>query len=125
MELVSAPDIDPMGQVSVPFRGSCSEMLAALSYIALVTWFPSPFGVRVLKWAKISRWAGLWQFPSPFGVRVLKFSRKRAEGRGLVGRVSVPFRGSCSEIGEKLVITGAAEEVSVPFRGSCSEMTND
>ena len=37
--------------------------------------------------------------------------------------VSVPFRGSCSEI--KMIIRGgfrAELEVSVPFRGSCSEI---
>ena len=59
--------------VSVPFRGSCSEMAIVE---ALST------GVS---------------FPSPFGVRVLKFSILSSTERNLP-IVSVPFRGSCSEI---------------------------
>ena len=37
--------------------------------------------------------------------------------------VSVPFRGSCSEILPKRATDGSAGyDVSVPFRGSCSEI---
>ena len=35
--------------VSVPFRGSCSEMLVNRDYSPENVLFPSPFGVRVLK----------------------------------------------------------------------------
>ena len=38
--------------VSVPFRGSCSEMLVLLfMFMADRVSFPSPFGVRVLKFS--------------------------------------------------------------------------
>ena len=37
------------------------------------------------------------KFPSPFGVRVLKCLLHKYEQQNLV-KVSVPFRGSCSEI---------------------------
>ncbi len=36
--------------VSVPFRGSCSEIVQRIqSMLKIMTLFPSPFGVRVLK----------------------------------------------------------------------------
>ena len=60
--------------------------------------FPSPFGVRVLKLARISFIkAGESAFPSPFGVRVLKFALPADEQASKLN-VSVPFRGSCSEM---------------------------
>ena len=60
--------------VSVPFRGSCSEMnLEKVRKLLLLKKFPSPFGVRVLKC--------LWSLPD-----------------NASSAVSVPFRGSCSEI---------------------------
>ena len=37
------------------------------------------------------------KFPSPFGVRVLKFVKVRSKVKRQ-SQVSVPFRGSCSEI---------------------------
>ena len=60
--------------VSVPFRGSCSEMIAWAERIRSDFFaFPSPFGVRVLKSGATPRGtlSQAW-FPSPFGVRVLK-----------------------------------------------------
>ena len=36
--------------------------------------------------------------------------------------VSVPFRGSCSEMASHSQLLRADLEVSVPFRGSCSEI---
>ena len=36
-------------KVSVPFRGSCSEIRIAKPFMT-GTEFPSPFGVHVLKW---------------------------------------------------------------------------
>ena len=68
-------------------------------FIAARRKFPSPFGVRVLKsvpYAYIRR--GEWGFPSPFGVRVLKFGYILSQERKSSIGVSVPFRGSCSEI---------------------------
>ena len=60
-------------------------------------------------------------FPSPFGVRVLKFRRSiRIHQR--LNKVSVPFRGSCSEISSMRARLILFVSVSVPFRGSCSEM---
>ena len=65
----------PIGRrVSVPFRGSCSEIISPRGLPCLSGGeFPSPFGVRVLKsvpaWSTRCRFVG---FPSPFGVRVLK-----------------------------------------------------
>ena len=37
-------------------------------------------------------------------------------------RVSVPFRGSCSEITKRMAEYYIVSPVSVPFRGSCSEI---
>ena len=39
--------------------------------------------------------------------------------------VSVPFRGSCSEIHSEIKSSVNHLAVSVPFRGSCSEMKLD
>ena len=39
--------------------------------------------------------------------------------------VSVPFRGSCSEIIMARMEVHKQEQVSVPFRGSCSEMIDE
>ena len=39
--------------------------------------------------------------------------------------VSVPFRGSCSEIRRVLPNDRQERDVSVPFRGSCSEISKD
>ena len=59
--------------------------------------FPSPFGVRVLKlWNNTDKYVDELLFPSPFGVRVLKFGL--AVILLIVLPLSVPFRGSCSEI---------------------------
>ena len=59
--------------VSVPFRGSRSEIRNNRLRIGVSAGFPSPFGVHVLKWRRN---------PEHGGMRV----------------VSVPFRGSRSEI---------------------------
>ena len=60
-------------------------------------WFPSPFGVRVLKSeSRDIMDITLKEFPSPFGVRVLKL--KMDVYILSLHIVSVPFRGSCSEI---------------------------
>ena len=56
--------------------------------------------------------------PSPFGVRVLKLIMHIQNILSLY--VSVPFRGSCSEMAS-VIPTGKLLKVSVPFRGSCSE----
>ena len=37
-------------------------------------------------------------------------------------KVSVPFRGSCSEMLSTIIVDPKRHKVSVPFRGSCSEM---
>ena len=83
--------------VSVPFRGSCSEILTQQSYKhKTVNLFPSPFGVRVLKSYLLMHIEKLFgAFPS--------------------------FRGSCSETAA-LISISLARSISVPFRGSCSEM---
>ena len=60
-------------------------------------------------------------FPSPFGVHVLK-SLQTDEAKEALQEVSVPFRGSCSEIGRTMFIKREIDWVSVPFRGSCSEI---
>ena len=60
--------------VSVPFRGSRSEMAGVLVYVALCLSFPSPFGVHVLK------------------------CYESGVASGKIPKVSVPFRGSRSEI---------------------------
>ena len=59
--------------VSVPFWGSCSEIHLYVFGQREKIMFPSPFGVRVLKYeeAQIQPHVRL-AFPSPFGVRVLK-----------------------------------------------------
>ena len=62
------------------------------------------------------------RFPSPFGVRVLKFLESIPEPK-MIEEVSVPFRGSCSEIQLHISLkVDPIQMVSVPFRGSCSEM---
>ena len=88
--------------VSVPFRGSCSEM----QNLRLASRLLPP------------------SFPSPFGVRVLKFAPEGRRAYG-AGRVSVPFRGSCSEIQVTWIPCKDREKVSVPFRGSCSEIRRE
>ena len=65
--------------VSVPFRGSCSEIDGAEDYYYTL----------------------VDEFPSPFGVRVLKYDLSKAFD-ALGDEVSVPFRGSCSEIFVKI-----------------------
>ena len=44
-------------------------------YLHKIQLFPSPSGVRVLKFTEIADWIATLSssFPSPFGVRVLKF----------------------------------------------------
>ena len=59
-------------RVSVPFRGSCSEISRRLNVPTRGTLFPSPFGVRVLKCDRYRENKNEIVFPSPFGVRVLK-----------------------------------------------------
>ena len=66
-------------KVSVPFRGSCSE----------------------IPWTIISFNISPKTFPSPFGVHVLKFQVQLVE-QDEEHAVSVPFRGSCSEITRRL-----------------------
>ena len=90
---MSSPSTDCWcyGQVSVPFRGSCSEMQAVTAIATTAERFPSPFGVRVLKsYVRHGEWA--------FG-RV----------------VSVPFRGSCSEIGRRKAETTEGSKFPSPF----------
>ena len=84
--------------VSVPFRGSRSEMRTWWYLVQALSRFPSPFGVHVLKFDEDSDWydSQFRLFPSPFGVHVLKFAWQ--EGRLSDSDVSVPFRGSRSEI---------------------------
>ena len=85
--------------VSVPFRGSCSEMMRSLSALADTRRVSVPFRGSCSEIARRGRVLGESPsaFPSPFGVRVLKISDEaRAALAGL--HVSVPFRGSCSEI---------------------------
>ena len=66
--------------VSVPFRGSCSEIYPFIQvFCKSLYWFPSPFGVRVLK------------------------LHDEADGCSFEKCVSVPFRGSCSEIFDKRI----------------------
>ena len=87
--------------VSVPFRGSCSEMFDCISFCdrlcisfrplsGFMFWnekyvaveveldyvFPSPFGVHVLKFPRQGerKVKNGKKFPSPFGVHVLKFA---------------------------------------------------
>ena len=63
--------------------------------------FPSPFGVRVLKClGRLDGRKSVGWFPSPFGVRVPK-SAGESRIRGWWSTVSVPFRGSCSEMRPK------------------------
>ena len=60
-------------KVSVPFRGSRSEIGANTRLSIATTAFPSPFGVHVLKSAaSYGNNGGCKTFPSPFGVHVLK-----------------------------------------------------
>ena len=84
--------------VSVPFRDSRSEILAHVESYGYPNSFPSPFGVRVLKFNLSPLWLSLsvFLFPSPFGVRVLKLVTRKLVV--VDDMVSVPFRGSCSEI---------------------------
>ena len=86
--------------------------------------FPSPFGVRVLKYEFFQHVIVLTisQFPSPFGVRVLKLKAEPVLFAYIRRGVSVPFRGSCSEILNGMFYKNDSAKVSVPFRGSCSEM---
>ena len=65
----------PHRRVSVPFRGLCSE-------------------IRILQ-SRIYHWANM--FPSPFGVCVLKSNGDVWVCNNCL-EVSVPFRGLCSEI---------------------------
>ena len=44
------------------------------------------------------------------------------DGAGVELYVSVPFRGSCSEICKSIACLVYSIAVSVPFRGSCSEI---
>ena len=112
--------------VSVPFRGSYSEILWH-EYLLRKSRksFPSPFGVRILKFTPLRLFHGLLQvsvpfrgsyseidesitdyrfkeifakFPSPFGVRILKFNSNISLQSFISSLVSVPFRGSYSEI---------------------------
>ena len=89
--------------VSVPFRGSCSEMMRSLSALADTRRVSVPFRGSCSEIARRGRVLGESPsaFPSPFGVRVLKISDEaRAALAGL--HVSVPFRGSCSEMPGKI-----------------------
>ena len=62
-----------VANVSVPFRGSCSEISVRSGEHAPIIAFPSPFGVRVLKFRARREYRRVnSKFPSPFGVRVLK-----------------------------------------------------
>ena len=61
-------------RVSVPFRGSCFEIKSVDQQRVKET------------------------FPSPFGVRVLKFDTRARKAN--IRLVSVPFRGSCFEMDE-------------------------
>ena len=106
--------------VSVPFRGSCSEIGRKNSHRPCALLFPSPFGVRVLKseMPERDRHNGLY-VSVPFRGSCSEIAKSQAWR--LACLVSVPFRGSCSEIARLMEISAAAA-VSVPFRGSCSEI---
>ena len=83
--------ITPLKIVSVPFRGSCSEIEKIEKGTAeKLIEFPSPFGVRVLKleYFQVKTTRKLLRFPSPFGVRVLKFLRhaKHLHGKNICFR---------------------------------------
>ena len=69
-------------QVSVPFRGSCSEITdGQRDELEEEKKFPSPFGVRVLKLTyEALETLAFHMFPSPFGVRVLKCTSGAANG---------------------------------------------
>ena len=71
--------------VSVPFRGSCSEIPYQQGRNGGGQGlFPSPFGVRVLKSLVVQGLTLTLKFPSPFGVRVLKFRDSGVNRRHLV-----------------------------------------
>ena len=89
--------------------------------------FPSPFGVHVLK-RKQERalQTDEARFPSPFGVHVLKWVKPLITGIPSL-EVSVPFRGSRSEILvlQALILRGfkmlfAARIVFCPFPAATS-----
>ena len=86
--------------------------------------FPSPFGVRVLKWnTNYFIWTFIFtKFPSPFGVRVLKLAAEKLKELKAAAFPS-PFGVRVLKLAAKLDKWREYALVSVPFRGSCSEMT--
>ena len=61
--------------ISVPFRGSRSEITRVFDLQEVFRPFPSPFGVHVLKCLSNGFLEEvIKKFPSPFGVHVLKFA---------------------------------------------------
>ena len=74
LKLVEAQRQVWRGAVSVPFRGSRSEIVLVFGAFVLFGQFPSPFGVHVLKLLTPSPQPSGRTFPSPFGVHVLKFN---------------------------------------------------
>ena len=105
--------------VSVPFRGSCSEIVDNLHFIIEIDRKVSvPFRGSCSEISSVRlhspRRMG---FPSPFGVRVLKSVEGSDERRALDKRVSVPFRGSCSEINTTIVYTTTIIKSFRPLSG--------
>ena len=119
----SRSEIDPLqvateklAVVSVPFRGSRSEMGVGTSMTRKFIEFPSPFGVHVLKFRrKTSLRLRGFLFPSPFGVHVLKWLVQKAVSA--LKFVSVPFRGSRSEMRLSIATTPRLTSCFRPLSG--------
>ena len=102
--------------VSVPFRGSRSEILIPKDVTEAAKAFPSPFGFHVLKssFKHAVKAYMILSFPSPFGVHVLKWTRPLSKAQSQ--SVSVPFRGSRSEMERiKMAKTRFSPKFPSPF----------
>ena len=80
--------------ISVPFRGSRSEITSNINdSISTSCPFPSPFGVHVLKLDKglAAQLAAIDSFPSPFGVHVLKLDKGLAAQLAAIDSFPSPF----------------------------------
>ena len=108
--------------VSVPFRGSRSEISAWRFTECIGSLFPSPFGVHVLKsrqyWVYENPY---YEFPSPFGVHVLKF-KSLLIIRHFDIEFPSPFGVHVLKYGPAIKKWLVYMKVSVPFRGSRSEI---
>ena len=108
--------------VSVPFRGPCSEIPTSSSLMSTTIQSFRPLSGFVF-W-NVDFW--------DVGVTIACFrplsgftfwNVKAVEGMKWLQQLSVPFRGSRSEIGERRkVMIGCLAKLSVPFRGSRSEI---